>query len=261
MVDVIAVMRAGGILRPEITRDAATRAGLELPSACAMIMGETSGGRMIYGRDTRTTAGIYSPGGPVTPQNYLAFRAAQRAGRIPRNGVGDAQLTSEEFIARAEQLGGPTGPADPFTNQLAGFIGLAERQKSRGLQDGFRSYNGSGPLAQKYGREKMGDRNVWAARLGVPGQARPASIPPGPDALPELTHGMRGDSRVASLQRFLNAYRWVPALPLLPVTGNYLDQTAAVLASAQVQMGITGGDGRNTGPQTRRGLWERGWRG
>lgn len=256
MVDVIAVMRAGGILRPEITRDAAARAGLELPSACTVVMGESSGGRMIYGRDTRTTAGIYTPGGPVTPENYRAFRAAQQAGRIPRNGVGDAQLTSEEFIARAEQLGGPTGPADPFTNQLSGFIGLAARQKQRGLQDGFRSYNGSGPLAEKYGREKIGDRNAWAARLDGA-----ATIAPDADSLPELTHGMRGDRRVASLQRFLNAYRWVPALPLLPITGNYLDQTAAVLAAAQQQMGVSGGDGRNTGPQTRRALWERGWRG
>ncbi len=82
----------------------------------------------------------------------------------------------------------------------------------------------------------------------------------GPDTLPALAYGDKSPA-VASLQKFLNAYPWKPPLPLLPVTGNYLDQTTEVLKQAQAQMGIAGGDGRNIGPQTRRGLWDRGWRG
>jgi hypothetical protein len=72
---------------------------------------------------------------------------------------------------------------------------------------------------------------------------------------------MRNDQDVAQLQRFLNAYNWVPALPLLPVTGNYLDQTAAVIHAAGVQMGVAGDtDGRNVGPGFKRAFWARGAR-
>ena len=74
---------------------------------------------------------------------------------------------------------------------------------------------------------------------------------------------MRGDADVAALQAFCNAHDWRPALPLLPVTGNYLDQTVAVIAAAQAQMGVTGPDanGRDVGPRTNAALWARGFRG
>lgn len=78
--------------------------------------------------------------------------------------------------------------------------------------------------------------------------------------LPSLAIG-QSNSSVASLQRFLNAYNWVPALPLLTIDGAYGPATAGVLRSAQVQMHVTGGDGRNVGPQTKQALWARGWRG
>jgi GH25 family lysozyme M1 (1,4-beta-N-acetylmuramidase) len=93
--------------------------------------------------------------------------------------------------------------------------------------------------------------------------AKPATPPApkiGPDSLPTLTYGDTGPP-VKSLQGFLNAEKWRPPLPLLPVTGNYLDKTAAVLKAAQAQMSVRGGDGRNVGPQTKAALWARGWRG
>lgn len=81
------------------------------------------------------------------------------------------------------------------------------------------------------------------------------------DAMRSLAFGMMGDPDVADLQRFLNAYNWVPALPLLPVTGNYLDQTAAVIHRAGAQMGVQGDtDGRNVGPGFKRAFWARGAR-
>lgn len=96
---------------------------------------------------------------------------------------------------------------------------------------------------------------------GAPAPApAPAPTPAGSDSLPSLSYGQTSEG-VKSLQRFLNAYGWSPALPLLPVTGFYGDQTTAVLKSAQVQMRIVGGDGRNVGPQTKAALWARGWRG
>lgn len=84
----------------------------------------------------------------------------------------------------------------------------------------------------------------------------------GPDALPTLRRGDSGPE-VESLQRFLNATDWTPDLPLLPVTGNYLDQTTAVVKAAQEQCGVTGPDANGTicGPRTNRAFWAKGYRG
>lgn len=258
MANAVDVLRAGGILRPEITVAAAQRAGLDLASAAAMIMGETAGGRMIYGHDNVSTGGIYTKGGPVTQANYRAFRLAQQAGKIGRQGVGDAQLTSEEFISRAEQIG--PGPWDPFCNQLAGFIGLADRQRRLGLQDGFRSYNGSGPAAVAYGLKRIGERNSWAARLGgsaVGGAAKPVGGS-GADSIPALEEGNTG-AAVAKLQAWLN--RMYPAYSKIDLgPKRYGPQTRAVIAEFQRRSGIVGGDGRNIGPQTRGALWNAGYR-
>jgi GH25 family lysozyme M1 (1,4-beta-N-acetylmuramidase) len=102
---------------------------------------------------------------------------------------------------------------------------------------------------------------MWTA-YGTPGGA--PKVPAGPPAvdpakLRPLAYGMKGDPGVARLQRALNAYPWRPPLPLLPVTGNYLDQTAAVIHAAGKQMGVTGdADGRNVGPAFGRAFAARG---
>lgn len=77
-----------------------------------------------------------------------------------------------------------------------------------------------------------------------------------------LQYGMRSDSRVVALQRWLNAYDWRPNLPLLPPTGNYLTQTRAVVKAAQAQCGVTGADADGTivGPRTRAAFAARGAR-
>lgn len=91
--------------------------------------------------------------------------------------------------------------------------------------------------------------------------SRPTPTPPVVtwQVLPSVGYGMRANAAVASLQRFLNAYGWSPALPLLPVTGNFLDETNAVVKSAQHQCGLYS-DGI-VGPQTKAAFWARGWRG
>jgi hypothetical protein len=115
------------------------------------------------------------------------------------------------------------------------------------------------------GDQRMGG-GVWRRRrstsavivYGHPAyadQAGPATgrnpADPGAGMVP-LQYGMRTDSRVIALQRFLNAYEWKPALPLLTPLGNYLEQTVAVVAAAQRQCGVTGpdADGRRVGPRT-----------
>jgi lysozyme len=82
----------------------------------------------------------------------------------------------------------------------------------------------------------------------------------GPETLPSLEYGMKNNPKVSSLQGFIHAYKWNPPVDV-PVTGNYLEQTVEAVRKIQLQMGIQGGDGRNIGPQTKRGLWGRGWRG
>lgn len=175
-------LRAWGILRPEITVRATRDAGLELAAACTCLFRETSGGRMVWGSDGAPTARrtddagavIYAFGGPVTPENYLRYRAAQRAGLIPRQGVGDCQLTSEDYLARAEALGGPAGPADPYYNQRAGFAGLAAHIARYGDRGGFVAYNGGpGALskgrdhpAQVYGDKALAALATWRTRIG-----------------------------------------------------------------------------------------------
>jgi hypothetical protein len=90
----------------------------------------------------------------------------------------------------------------------------------------------------------------------------PAVVPTRVTQVPDLKFGMRANPYVASLQRFLNAEPWAPALPLLPVTGNYLEMTRDVIKAAQRQAGVTGSDADGTivGPRTRQAFIVRGWR-
>jgi hypothetical protein len=73
-----------------------------------------------------------------------------------------------------------------------------------------------------------------------------------PGSMATLSYGMRADSRVVALQRWLNAYDWRPNLPLLTPDGSYGDKTVTVVAAAQRQCGVTGADanGRTVGPRT-----------
>lgn len=97
---------------------------------------------------------------------------------------------------------------------------------------------------------------------GYPAYDGAAPAPAAPATLATLSYGMRSDSRVAAFQRQSNAYNWQPELPLLPATGNYLDETKAVVAAAQKQLGITGpdADGSVIGPRTTAALAARGFR-
>lgn len=125
----------------------------------------------------------------------------------------------------------------------------------------IKQYDDAGQMPGINGKVDLNVFNGPIEALQRYGKSAPPIQPqPGWDSLPSLNYGDNGDG-VASLQRFLNGYPWNPPLPLLPITGNYLDQTANVLRRAQALMGVVGGDGRNIGPQTKQALWARGWRG
>lgn len=126
----------------------------------------------------------------------------------------------------------------------------------------WRAYTGSNPHDKhfhiSYSRKQAGfDLQAGWAFLG----GRPTVPPVNPTrvpSIPTLSHGMQNNIYVASLQRFLNAEPWVPALPLLPVTGNFLDMTRNVVTAAQRQCRLTA-DGV-VGPNTRAAFVARGWR-
>ena len=161
------ILLAHGIKNPDVTISAAKEAGLPLAAACVVLMQETAGGArpgepMIWGHDGVNTGGTYVKGGPVTKENYLAYRSAMKAKRIGRQGVGDCQLTSADYQDRGDKLGGCWVP---YFNQLSGFTGLARLISKYGVQQGARRYNGSGPRAEKYGQRFLVSYNIWAGWL------------------------------------------------------------------------------------------------
>lgn len=102
----------------------------------------------------------------------------------------------------------------------------------------------------------LGTRDELATLLSA---SMPTPTPPplGPDSIPDMAYGQTSDS-VRHLQDWLN--RMLPFYSHLPVTGFYGDLTAKVIAEFQRRVGIVGGDGKNCGPQTRRALWNAGYR-
>lgn len=128
---------------------------------------------------------------------------------------------------------GNTTSGDRGSQDRGGGVWRRHRSTAHVVVFGHPAYDGAGPATQAGG-----------------------------DDLATLAHGMRNDSRVAAFQRQSNAHPWKPALPILPVTGNYLDQTAAVVRAAQAQLGVTGpdADGRTIGPRTKAALAARGFR-
>jgi hypothetical protein len=100
---------------------------------------------------------------------------------------------------------------------------------------------------------------------GHPAYAGAAPTPPPAldgSSLATLSYGMRNDSRVAAFQRQSNAFPWDPELPVVPATGNYLDQTRDLVRRIQAQVGIAGPDanGETIGPRTKAELARRSFR-
>lgn len=143
-----------------ITAAVAEKVGLAV--AATILMNETGGGRNIYGHDRVDTGGYYAKGGPVTRDNYLGYRAAMKAGKIKRQGVGPCQCTSAQYQDTADLLGGCW---DPVANMRSGFRGMGALIGKYGVRQGARRYNGSGPDAEAYGVKFEARYNVWRQRL------------------------------------------------------------------------------------------------
>ena len=160
----VTVLAQGGILQAVDIVSIAAAADLDLAAAATLLIKESGGGRNVWGHDDVGVApNTYVKGGLVTESNYTAYIAAVKAGRAGRQGCGPTQLTFGPSQQRADDLGG----CWRFEiNCRVGFEILADHIRTRGVQDGFRAYNGSGPRAEAYGRDAKARYEVWKAKLG-----------------------------------------------------------------------------------------------
>jgi hypothetical protein len=159
----ISVLHEGGILGAEEVVTIAKAAGLELAAAATLLVKESGGGRNVWGHDAVTVApNTYVKGGPVTQSNYTAYITAVTAGRAGRQGCGPTQLTYGPFQQRADDAGGCW---QWEVNCRVGFEILADHIRRRGVQDGFRAYNGSGHRAEAYGRDAKTKYDMWRVKL------------------------------------------------------------------------------------------------
>lgn len=161
MTDAATILSNYGLGLTQELVEAAQAEGIELAVAATVIEME-SGGRHIWGSDPGVTGGAYVKGGPVTQQNYVAYRGLVNAGRIGRQGCGVAQLTSAGYQQSGDALGGCW---DVVANYRAGFRGLQALIRQYGTSGGFQHYNGSGPAAIAYANRAMSKYLVWKTRL------------------------------------------------------------------------------------------------
>jgi len=190
---------------------------------------------------TQAGAGALVPKTAYTPTMYSWFQQRQQASRTPRVGSLVFYNWPGDGVDRIQHVGiveavNPNGTITTIEGNTTS--GVAGNQSAGG---GVWRRTRSTSAVVGYGHPAYA--------------AGPPAPPTGfdPNTLATLSHGMRSDSRVIALQRYLNAAPWRPELPLLPATGNYLDQTAEVVHRAQQQLGITGADadGRVVGPRTK----------
>lgn len=235
------VLTAGGIIRAAEVVELAGKAGLDVAAAAVMLTKESSGGHNVWGRDRVETGGAYVKGSEVTREAYARYIELVRAGRIGRNGVGPCQLTYGPLQDRADRAGGCW---DWRTNVLVGFEHLSGLVEAYGLRDGFRRYNGSGPMAEAYADDAEAKLEVWRARLRGADAVTPAG----------------GAFRIAEGDVGADVYRWAAWLVAMfpayarielsaPAVQRYGPQTVAATAEFQRRTGVEG-DGRKVGPKT-----------
>lgn len=244
----VQVLEQGGILRAGEVVELATAAGLDLAAAATLLIKESGGGRNLWGHDAVNTGGLYVKGSEVTKAAYLAYKA-QRT-RLGAQGVGPCQLTWPGYQDQADQLGGCW---DWRCNVTIGFRALAGGIKARGLREGFRRYNGSGPAAERYAGDAMAKYGAWKSRLAGTGGIDPSSAG-------TLREGDTGPA-VVKLQSFLNTT--FPSYSKIDIEPQrYGPQTVSVVKEFQRRSGVSGpdADGTVVGPRTLAALARYGYR-
>jgi hypothetical protein len=154
------VLARHGIQRAAEVVELATAAGLELAAAATLLEKESSGGHNVWGHDPVDTGGFYVKGAVVKKDAYLKYKAHRH--ELGPQGVGPTQLTFPAFQDRADARG---GTFNFRVNCAVGFEILADHIKTKGVHDGFRAYNGSGPAAEAYADDAVKKRARWRSRL------------------------------------------------------------------------------------------------
>jgi hypothetical protein len=139
------VLAREGIIHPALCLVTAKRAELDVPTAAALLLMETAGGRMIYGHDA--VANRAPKGGEVTKANYLGVYLPDRKRGLGMQGVGDTQLTWFAYQDEADKLGGCWRQG---VNRYVGFKLMVELIRTNGRATGVARYNGSGAAATAY---------------------------------------------------------------------------------------------------------------
>ena len=191
---------------------------------------------------TQAGAGALIPKTAYTPTMYSWFQQRGQASRTPRVGSLVFYNWPGDGVDRIQHVG------IVEALNVDGTITTIEGNTTSGAA-GNQSAGGG-----VWRRRRSTSAVVGYGHPAYAGAPAPAAGPAfDPNRLATLSYGMRNDSRVMALMRYLNAAPWSPPLPLLPVTGNYLDQTKRVVAAAQRQLGITGADadGSVIGPRTK----------
>lgn len=125
---------------------AARESGIDPASAAVLIRKETNG-RNIFGCDHGD--GVAFCHLPVTKERVEALR------RSPlRNGIGPAQLTSDAWVEAC----GWDKVHRPFLNMLTAFKGFKSMQRSVGLHEAARRYNGAEEYADDFQKRYNGVR-------------------------------------------------------------------------------------------------------
>jgi hypothetical protein len=128
----------------------------KLPLSYALaLLEKESGGQNVYGHD-----GVRNPapkGGRVTQANYAKYKRDRKAG-LGMQGVGPTQLTWYEFQDHADRIGGCWRP---YPNMVVGFALLGSHIKRLGKEKGAAAFNGTGPDAERYGRDWVRLQEHW----------------------------------------------------------------------------------------------------
>lgn len=137
-------LKNAGFVYPATMITEASRAGISLSLAAALMWQESSGGHNVFGHDPT----IFVGAGYVTRLKYIAYKVRRRAsGNRKMQGVGPAQLTWWAIQDRADAAGGCWRV---HINMRIAFVLVKGLVKQYGFHAGVRRYNGSGPAAEKY---------------------------------------------------------------------------------------------------------------
>lgn len=153
---VIRTLERYHVRKPSLVVKEARKANLHLTDALAMLEQETGiPQKNIFGCD-------WGPGLLFCHLRVTRKRIRKLIKDGRAQGVGWTQITYQGFVAAAQAMGGAWRPKNQMRE---GFKVLADLIKQYGDQEGHARYNGSGPLAEQYGRDSIRLKNIWKSRL------------------------------------------------------------------------------------------------